>query len=234
MPENQSLKDYVAQRLGQGVSVDKLKSELNRVGWPENDILAALAISTPPEPPVPTPPMPPVPNVSTGGRVSGNIGMWDTFEHVLLFVSLLVFAVIFTQTLHVFINKWYPNTTVDQYSVGYYVDTFQATLLRWYLATLIVAYPLFAYFFLDISKRTRLNPSIRGLKSRKTLIYLTLIITFLIMIGEIINTVFNLLSGNISLNFVLHFTVTVVVTGIIFAYYLFQVREDRKINDVII
>ena len=37
--------------------------------------------------------------------------MWDTFEHVLLFISLYVFATSFTLILHEFINVLVPNST---------------------------------------------------------------------------------------------------------------------------
>ncbi|OGH39152.1 MAG: hypothetical protein A3B44_01900 [Candidatus Levybacteria bacterium RIFCSPLOWO2_01_FULL_38_21] len=156
--------------------------------------------------------------------------MWDAFEHILMFISLYVLATSIALTLYFFIDKWFPGVTTESYYRSSSSNDLNLNLLRGYLAALIVSFPLFAFFFLHITKRTMLNPTIRSIKSRKILIYITLVVAFIIMLYNIISTVYNLLSGNITFNFVLHLLITLSVTGIVFVYYLYQVREDRKIN----
>jgi predicted neutral ceramidase superfamily lipid hydrolase len=94
------------------------------------------------------------------------------------------------------------------------------------MASLIVSFPLFAFFFLRITKRTIEDVSIRMLKSRKFLIYLTLVVTFIILIINVITLVYTFIGGNITVNFFLKFLITLIVSGMIFAYYLYEVRED--------
>lgn len=157
--------------------------------------------------------------------------MWDTFEHILLFISLGVLATNITMLLHHFVNIWIkvPIEVSNNYDFSYYADVFMSTFIRGFMAAIIVSYPVFSFFFLKITKRTLEIPDTRKLKARKTLIYATLVITFLLVLINIISLVYNLLGGNVTLNFVSHFLVTVVVAGLIFVYYLEQIKEDRKI-----
>ena len=177
-----------------------------------------------------TPTIPsPVPPAVTSIK-SSSTTMWDAFEHILMFISLYVLAISIALTLKLFIDKWIPGVTKSYYYLSYETNLLKYTILRGYLAALIVSFPLFAFFFLNIVKRTMANPSMRNIKTRKILIYLTLIVAFIIMLTSIITTVFNFLNGNITLNFILHIIVIITVTGVVVGYYLYQIREDRKIN----
>lgn len=155
--------------------------------------------------------------------------MWDAFEHILMFISLYVMATSIVLVLYYFIDKWFPGVTQDRYS--YSNNDWQLGVLRGYLAALIVSYPLFAFFFINTIKRTISNPLLRTIKTRKVLIYFTLIVTFIIMLIYVIQLVYKLLSGDVTVNFILHLLALFSVTGIIFVYYILQVKGDRKIND---
>lgn len=154
--------------------------------------------------------------------------MWDAFEHILMFISLYVMATSIVLVLYYFIDKWFPGVTEYRYS--YSNNDWQLGVLRGYLAALIVSYPLFAFFFLNTIKRTISNPLLRTMKTRKILIYLTLVVTFIIMLIYLIQLVYKLLSGDVTVNFMLHLLALFSVTGIIFVYYILEVKGDRKIN----
>lgn len=156
-----------------------------------------------------------------------SVGMWDAFEHVLMFISMYVFASSSSMLLHTFVDTWLPDVTTTNSMYNSYNDL-GSVLTRAYLSAIIVSFPIFAFLFLRITKHTKLNPTIRSLKLRKSLIYITLTVTFIILIWKLINTVYTMLSGNIGVNFLLHFVITVSVSGLIFAYYFLQVKEDRQ------
>jgi len=220
------LLDYIKQAKLKGLSDEIITSELARTGWNTEDIRQALSNDLV----VPKPPKP----ITQGIQISESspsYSMWDAFEHILMFISLYVLSTSIALILHFFVDKWSPGISRESYgSYNDYVDGLGLILLRGYLASSIVSFPLFAYFFLKVTKQTQKHPLIRQLKARKFLIYLTLIITFLIVIGNTISIVYGFLNGNITLNFILHFIVTVTISGVIFAYYLAQVKEDKKIN----
>ncbi len=162
---------------------------------------------------------------------SANTTLWDAFEHILLFVSLLVFSAAFSLAGHYFIDRWFPSLTALYPDSGdsYYND-YTLTLLRVYLSGIIVSLPFFTLFFLRITKKNVENPQTRNLKSRKTLIYITLVLTFIILLANTISLVYGFVSGNTTVNFLFHFVLTMAVSGTIFAYYLHETKEDRRLN----
>lgn len=215
---NTELTNYIKTAQDKKIPDEQIRMQLIQAGWPDDLVRQSLGGSTSD---LPLPPKPP-------SHIShpASYNMWDAFEHILLFISLYVLASSIILTLNLFIDKWYPAIT-DKYS--YYSNTeLQLIFLHGCMAALIVSFPLFAFFFLHITKKTLQNPSIRGLHARKTLIYITLVGTFLILLGQIISTVYGFLSGNVTINFLLHLGVIIAVAGIIFGYYLMQIKEDRK------
>lgn len=221
-----ALKDYIAKAKAKGLDDNSIKILLMQNGWSESVVNSALNIATIEDL---TPPKPS--HLQTRQNISvtkPSSSMWDAFEHCLLFISLYIMATSIDLILNYFVDKWLPGITdINNYSAD---TTWQDSLLRGYLAALIVSLPLFIFFFLRITKETLQTPAIRNLGARKILIYLTLVITFIIMLWNVITIVFTFLSGNVTLNFLLHFIITVLVSGIVFGYYLFQVKEDRKLH----
>lgn len=206
---------YIQSARTQGLSNEEISSKLVGAGWAKELVDQALS---------PNLPVSSVPSVPPAPLTQGQT-MWDTFLHVLMFISLYVTASSFALILHQFVDRWFPGVSASGYRPA---DAFQSYVLNGALAGLIVSFPMYAILFLLVTRRTIAMPHIRHLSSRKTLTYMTLVGTFIIMMANVITTVFNLLSGNITLNFVLHFCVTVGISLIVFIYYLFQVNEDRR------
>lgn len=215
---NTELITYIQTARSKQIPDEQIRMQLTQAGWPENLVQQAFGEPTPD---VPLPPKPPA-HISH----PASYNMWDAFEHILLFISLYVLATSIVLTLNLFIDKWYPAIT-DSYN--YYSNSdLQVTFLHGFMAALIVSFPLFAFFFIHITKKTLQTPSLRGLHARKTLIYITLVGTFLILLGQIISIVYGFLSGNVTINFLLHLVAIIAVAGTIFGYYLMQIKQDRK------
>lgn len=226
-----SLLDFIKQCKSKKINDETIKSTLLSQGWSEADITMALQA-----PDMPIPPLPPKPEKDAKYTTENSASfdsdmkpsnMWDTFEHVLLFISMYALSLSFSLLLHFFADKISPGINPSRFD---YMISYQSTMVKGYLASIIVSYPLFSLIFLNITSRTKSNPLLRNLHSRKLLIYLTLIITFIFMIFNITSIVYNLLNGNVTLNFLLHFLITVGVCGLIFGYYFFEIKEDRKIH----
>lgn len=212
----ETIEQYIERLRSQNVSDDEIRKNLISAGWNERDVNKVL---TPPPPSHSSDSIPPPPS-------KGTHSMWDAFEHILLFISLYVLATSIALILHFFVDEQLPAIEVQR-SYSYLTSSWKYSLLRGYNAALIVAYPLFAFFFWRVTKRTLANPSLRNLRSRKFLIYLTLVIAFIIMISNIIATIYSFLNGNLTMNFIMHIIITLVVTAVVFGYYLEQVHEDR-------
>ncbi len=217
---------YIKSAIDKGQTRQEISDKLKTTGWSEEKI--ALAFSSIDEN-IPLPPTPSLESASVSVKQeesSGNVSMWDSFEHILLFISLYSMGTSIALILHALIDQWILDSAINQYD--YYGTEWRADSLRLYLAFLIVSYPIFAYMFNRVSKKTDIEPALRRLKSRKILIYITLIVTFLLYMTSIGQTIYKLLSGSLTANFMAHALTTIILTGIVFYYYLQQVKDDRR------
>lgn len=221
----QEVTRYIQAARKRDLSDRTIRENLLAEGWDLSVVETALTADLP----VPKPPngsRSPRPAVSSANNANiSSPTMWDAFEHILMFISMYVLAITIGLTLSLFVEKWFPGAP-DMYESGN--NSWKLSMLRGYIASLIVSYPLFAFFFLRITRRTMDNPFVRTLKARKFLIYLTLVVAFIIVISNIISIIFNFLNGNVTLNFFLNFLIIVSISSLIFFYYLQQVKEDRQ------
>ncbi len=210
---NSDLLKYIEAARAQKVPDETTKAQLIKSGWSEHDVTDALTPSSASGPSLPPPPVP-------------QFGMWVSFQYIILFICLYVWATSFGGILHHGVDKLIKDE-LDNTSLNYYgsVDDW---LLKTYIAGISVAFPIFALLFIVLKRQLLNKPAVKNLRARKILIYLTLVGTFLIMLGHVIMTIFNFLGGNTSMRSLGHLGVTFLVAGSIFVYLLNEVREDRK------
>lgn len=218
----EELVSYIKQARASKMPDETISINLLTSGWNKVDVEASMQQGD--FLPVPKPPSPTYPK--TEGTQGSS--MWDAFEHILMFLSLYILATSIALTLYFYVDKWIPGASQTSYGYDLATSSYGLPLLRGYLASLIVSYPFFAFLFLRVTKRTQKNPEMRHLKVRKQLIYFTLIVTFIIVMLNVISIIYGFLNGNVTVNFILHFIITIGISGIIFGYYLNQVKEDRK------
>ncbi|OIP57926.1 MAG: hypothetical protein COX79_02925 [Candidatus Levybacteria bacterium CG_4_10_14_0_2_um_filter_36_16] len=213
------LSDFIQQARSKKIADEEIVKILLDQGWSFSQIETNMSSSSSFNGLVP-----PKPTES----IASNLGMWDSFQHILMFISLYVMSTAIALLLNYFVDKWLPGVTANSYYSYGGQNSFEKTLLSGYSASLIVSFPFFAFFFITTNKRKIEIPEIINLRWRKILIYFTLIITFIIMVSHLIVIVFQFLNGNVSTNALLHFMVTILVSGSIFGHYIYEIRQDRK------
>lgn len=215
------IKEFVVRARANNATDEEIVKTLLEQGWKLDQIQPHLHSSSslngiiPPKP---------------SSVVSSELGMWDSFQHILMFISLYIMATTITIFLNYYIDYWH----LGMPSIGSYgnaQDAANRALISGLSASLIVSYPFFSYFFISINKRKMEVPEIVKLELRKVFIYFTLIITFIITLCHLIFLVFQILNGFILFNSVLHFFVTLSVSGSIFSYFLNEVRHDRIVKN---
>lgn len=211
---NPNLSSYISQSKASGITDNVIKSQLIKSGWPVGEVEEAfLPVSTTPVPPVPPPAVP-------------RFSMWINFQYVLLFITLWVWSISLGGIWHYAINKHIPDSLAKN---GYdYLSMYSTSLLRGYLAAIIVAFPFFALFFISLKRQIEKNPAIKNIKTRKFLFYFTIIVNFLYMLGQLIGTLLGFLSATISSRTVPNLLVNLIIPGAICIYLLTEVREDRS------
>jgi hypothetical protein len=203
---------YIIDARAKNFSDEQIKSTLLAAGWSEGQITEAFT-QRPLETPIAPPP--PVPH----------IGMWIGFLYILFFISLYVLATVVGVLFHDMVEHVIVDAKTATYSYHMADNT---SMVRGALAAIIVSFPLFAILALILKKQISKQPAIINIRSRKLLIYITLIGTFLIMLGHIIYSLYSFLDGKLTTNALGHLFVTFLIAGSIFGYFLSEVIYDRK------
>lgn len=207
------LATYIAKAKERNLSDEQIKKKLLDAGWPKESVDPAfLQTTTDGLPPPPPPPLP-------------QVGMWTGFLYIIFFICLYICATAISIIFHHGIDSLFPPSyeTYSDFS-GIFDATIQGSL-----AAIIVSFPLFTFLAFTLKNQLTKKPIIRNIRSRKILIYTTLIGTFLIMIVHIIGTVYSFITGSANaLNTLGHLAVTLLIAGSIFTYFISEVKHDSK------
>ena len=143
----------------------------------------------------------------------------DVFLHLLAIVTLYWSAVSFVTLLWQYINKFFP----DALEYRYY--DYLTGPMRFAVASLIIVFPVFILVSWYLNKIYAREAVVRESKIRKWLIYLTLFIASLVIIGDLIAVINTFLGGEITARFVLKALSVLLVASVVFGYYLDDVRR---------
>lgn len=148
----------------------------------------------------------------------------DVFMHLLASIALYSSAGSFVALLFQYIGILIPDPLqTDSY---YTVQSAYATI-RWSISTLVIIFPTYILTNWALGKEYARHPQKRNLKIRKWLIYFTLFVAALVVMGDLVTLIFNLLGGEFTTRFVLKVLTIFFVAGSIFYYYFAEVRRHR-------
>ncbi len=144
----------------------------------------------------------------------------DVFLHLFAMVTLYWSAISFITLCWQYVNHFFP----DLLNYGY--DS--TSSIRFAVASLIIVFPLFILVSWLLNNIYKKEALVRESKIRKWLIYLTLFITALVIIGDLIFVINTFLGGEVTARFILKALSVLVVAAIIFWYYLDDVRRSAS------
>lgn len=145
----------------------------------------------------------------------------DLFLHLLAIVTLYWSAVSFVTLLWQYINYFFPDVLQN-----FYYNSLSGPM-RFAIASLIIVFPVFILVSWWLNKIYSKEYAVRESKIRKWLIYLTLFIASLVIMGDLITIINFLLNGEITARFILKALSVVLVAGLVFGYYLDDVRKEK-------
>ena len=200
------LRAFVEAALAAGKSREEIQAALRAAGWHPEQIGDGLAefADVPFAVPVPRP--------------RAHLSARDAFLYMLMFGALYVSAFNLARLLFAFINRAFPLNPFETTAAG--------GTIRWTTASLIVAFPLFLWLAVKLSRELAMEPARRQSPIRRWLIYLTLLVAAAFIVGDAITLVYSLLSGDTTLRFMLKVVVVGAITGVTFGYFLHAVRAD--------
>jgi hypothetical protein len=149
----------------------------------------------------------------------------DVFTHLLAIVTLYISAVSLGTILFQFVNLAFPD--VLQGTGSWATDAAHSTM-RFAIASLVVVFPVYLFTMRHLSRSYAANPSKRDLRIRKWLVYLTLFIAALVMIGDLISVINNFLQGELTTRIFLKVVVVLAIAGAVFFYYFSDLKRHHE------
>lgn len=145
----------------------------------------------------------------------------DTFLHLLSIVTLYMSATAFITLMFQYVNRFFPDALLPDY---YYYDMSNGPL-RFAIATLVVVFPVYIWSAWYLQKGYTKSPELKTAGVRKWLVYLTLFVATFMIIGSLISILNSFLSGELTVRFFLKALSVLLVALMIFAYYLYDIRD---------
>lgn len=213
---NKNLFEYIASARAKNLSDEQIKNQLIESGWPKNKVNSAFSVQNLVQV-IPDPPEVPY------------YGMWIGFVYILFFISLYVLIWALSGVFHSWINIKFPDVTAIDNEYLALIQPDSGTVMRSYLSSILITYPICVFLGIFIKMYLLKNRLMVNSRSRRILIYITLIGTYLILVCNIIAAFFELLSGAIIFNIFGNLFVTVLISGSMFCYFISEVKNDRKI-----
>jgi hypothetical protein len=207
---DEELAGFVREALARGVPRDMIAQALGEAGWRPEQVRRALANWAEVTFPVPVP------------RPRPYLSARDAFLYLVLFTALYITAFNLGSLAFRFIERAFPDPAMRAGDTGF------RHAVRWAVANLIVAFPLFVALSVSMQRAIDRDPTKRASRIRKWLTYLTLFIGAGVLIGDVIALVNGLLSGELTTRFVLKVLVVAAIAGTAFGYYLWDLRQDER------
>jgi Domain of unknown function (DUF5671) len=204
------LSDFVKSALVKGVPRGDVEAVLLKAGWTKDQTRNALAGFAEADFPIPVP------------RPRPYLDAREAFMYLVMFSTLYVSAYHLGSLLFDIINTTFPDPA-DPASGSQYARM----SMRWSIASLIVAFPVFLYTSWLVARDLAADPNKRHSKVRRWLTYLTLFVASTVLIGDVITLVYNLLGGEITTRFLLKVIVVAFIAGTVFWYYLSDIRREE-------
>lgn len=145
----------------------------------------------------------------------------DFFFQIGSIIGLYVSAGSLIALLYQLIDYAFPD------NLAYYGDPYSAGI-KFAIASLIVIFPLYLYLGRTLQKDFSLNPEKRNLAIRKWLVYFTLFVATIVIVGDLIALINTFLGGEITTRFILKVLAVFVVAGLVFGYYLSDIRRPEN------
>jgi len=204
------LSDFVEAALVRGLPRADVEAVLLEAGWTREQTRSALASFAESDFPIPVP------------RPRPYLDAREAFMYLVMFATLYVSAYHLGSLLFDIINTTFPDAA-DPSSVRQFVRQ----SIRWSIASLIVAFPVFLYASWLVARDLAADPNKRYSKVRRWLTYLTLFVAATVLIGDVITLVYNLLGGEITIRFLLKVLVVAFIAGTVFWYFLSDIRREE-------
>ena len=204
------LLDFTHQALARGLGRAETERAMREAGWSDADVASALGMYADVAFPIPVP------------RPKPYLSARDVFVYLLLFTALYISCFNLGAIAFAAIDHYIPDPLVDTAPL----ESVKRAL-RWNIAYLVVAFPLFLLTLRAVARALARDPARRSSRTRRWLTYLTLFLAALILGGDVVVLVYSVLGGEFAVRFLLKAATVALLAGGVFAYFMGDVRQDE-------
>jgi len=144
----------------------------------------------------------------------------DVFMYLLAIITLVASCIAWGSVLFDMVNVYLPDVT--QAGSWYFQSILSS--LRMGLATLIIVFPIFVWLTRTLNKDLEISPERRESIIRKWLLYFTLFVAALFVIGDLVSVLRSFLNGELTTRFLIKSVIILAIAGSAFSYYLSYLR----------
>ena len=141
----------------------------------------------------------------------------DVFMHLLNTIALYVSTFSVLSLIFDYINAAFPDPLNPYFNAG--------ESIRFPLALFIIIFGVFVWTARFIERDLVKNPEKSDLRLRRWLIYLTMFLAALLLIGDLVALIYNFLSGELTVPFIFKIAAVLVVGAAVFWYYLYDLKK---------
>jgi len=208
---NVELVEFTRRALAKGVERKEIADTLQRVGWAEYDVKAAMDSFADVAFPVPVP------------RPKPYLSAREVFVYLILFAALYAAVANIGSLIFELIDRSFPDPLSKTY-----IQLSNGTI-RWNISWIIITFPIFIFTFARVTRAVAKDPTKCASRPRKWLTYLTLFVAGAFLVGDAATLVYNLLGGEVTIRFALKVATIAIIAGGIFTYFVSDMRKDEKI-----
>lgn len=205
---NRELQAFIKEALERGHGRDEIRRVLLEAGWQDGEVRNGLAGFAELDFPVAVP------------RPAPYLYAREAFLYLVSFIALYVAAISFGLLVFGLIDYSFPDA-LD------YGDRRASGEVATAIASIIVAFPLYLFLTRWLTRQVEADPERRQSLVRRWLTYLTLVVGAGIILGDLIALLANVLTGDPTLRFALKAVSILAITGSIFGYYLWDMRQTE-------
>lgn len=148
----------------------------------------------------------------------------EVFLHLLAIVTLYMSAFNFGRLIFGYVDRAFPDLLEGQH----YSGLAQNESMRWSLAMLIIGFPVYFFTTRFLQRLYVSNPWEQTRRIRKWLVYLTLFLSAVAIIADLVTVLYKFLGGELSVRFVIKVFTVLVIAAAIFGYYFWELRHFRE------
>ena len=208
---NRDLRAFIKEALEKGHDREEIRGVLLEAGWQDSEVRNGLSSFAEVDFSVAVP------------RPTPYLYAREAFLYLVSFIALYVSAISFGILVFGLIDYSFPDALDNR-------DGFSPESGATAIASVIVAFPLYLFLTRWLARQVAADPERRQSLVRRWLTYLTLVVGAGIILGDLIALLANVLTGDPTVRFALKAVSILAITGCIFGYYVWDMRQTEATN----